>query len=52
MTDELKELNEEMLAHYQEGRYIVTVQEGQRNSDSETERWESVSANLYGCPGS
>ena len=27
MTDELKELNEEMLAHYQEGRYIVTVQE-------------------------
>ena len=26
MTDELKELNEEMLAHYQEGRYIVTVQ--------------------------
>ena len=27
MTDELKEMNEEMLAHYQEGRYIVTVQE-------------------------
>ena len=40
MTDELKELNEEMLAHYQEGRYF------------ETERWKSVSANLYGCAGS
>lgn len=26
MTDALKEMNEEMLAHYQEGRYIVTVQ--------------------------
>ena len=25
---------------------------GQRNSDSETERWKSVSANLYGCAGS
>ena len=26
MTDELIEVNEEMVAHYQEGRYIVTVQ--------------------------
>lgn len=29
MTEELKELNEEMMAHFQRGRYIVAVQEGQ-----------------------
>lgn len=29
MTEELQELNEEMMAHFQRGRYIVAVQEGQ-----------------------
>jgi len=27
-TDQLKELNEELMAHFKEGRYIVAVQEG------------------------
>lgn len=29
MTEELQELNEEMMAHFQRGRYIVAVQEGE-----------------------
>lgn len=29
MTEELKELNEEMMAHFQRGRYIVAAQENQ-----------------------
>ena len=41
MTEELQELNEEMMAHFQRGRYIVAVQRGQgvpvlRQKDGQT----------------
>ena len=46
-TEELKELNEEMLAHFRRGKYIVAVQKRTADSDSERKGRTNVSAIIY-----
>ena len=47
MTEELKELNEEMMAHYMRGRYIPRRDGEECGSDPQAERWKSFTADLY-----
>ena len=45
MTEELKELQEELLAHYGKGTFLIPVE------DTEAKRRFAVSACFYGCAG-
>ena len=50
-TEELKELQEELLAHYSKGSFIVATQEDRADPASETEKRRHLSAHFYRYAG-